>query len=141
MGTIIGVLIVGVIIYFVVKHLMEEAKYKFDKTKNSLLGERGYCLNCKYCLRDDARQYGNSTYFCRLSKCDDIEADTIMDCVEKPTVTEEDLQELYKLGIWNEAGKRYLREQLLGKKMGWKDIDEYLSKLPSVYPEYINRTQ
>lgn len=62
-----------------------------------------------------------------------------MSSFEKPKVTEDNLKELFALGIWNDAGKQYLRQNLLGKAMTWAELDNYLKQLPNDHPEFINR--
>ncbi len=100
--------------------------------KNFFLGQKDYCYNCKYCVKDNS-----GTYFCRLSKCNSIEEDTVMQCCEKPTITQSDLDDLFELEIWNEEGKSYIQQRCLGQKMGWYDIEAFLKKLPDEHPEYI----
>ena len=100
--------------------------------KNSILCEEGFCLNCKYCIKNSADQW-----ICRLSKCDNITDDTYMSCCEKPRVTEDDLRELFQLSIWNEAGMNYIHDKILGQRMGWLDINEFLTQLPNEHPEFI----
>ena len=102
------------------------------RAKNSVLGQKDYCYNCKYCVKNDA-----GVWICRLSKCDVITEDLVMPCCEKPTVTEADMQELSALRIWNEEGLRYIREKCLGQKMGWHDLDAFLTALPQEHPEFI----
>ena len=100
--------------------------------KNDAVGQKDYCYNCKYCVKNDS-----GVWICRLSKCDVITEDTIMPCCEKPVITEDDLADLFELGIWNEEGKKYIRETMLGQQMGWFDIDAFLKKLPIEHPEFI----
>ena len=100
--------------------------------KNSCLGQKDFCYNCKYCVKGD-----NGRWFCRLSKCDSITEETFMDCCEKPIVTEDDLKELFQLEIWNEEGKNYIRQKMLGQNMGWLDIEAFLKRIPQEHPEYM----
>lgn len=133
MGGLILVVIIGLVVYW----LVGEGKRKADEIKNSIVGERGYCIDCKYCLRDNTGAYSSTGYFCRLCKCQSITQGTIMDCVEKATVTEEDLQEIFKLKYWTTTGEQYIRNSLLGKKMGFTEVDAFLSRLPHEHPEYM----
>lgn len=96
------------------------------------------CIDCKYCCRDDIGKYSDTGYFCRLSNCKNITESTKMRCFEMPTVTEDDLKELFDLGIWNNEGKEYLRNTLLNKKMTFRELDDYLTKLPLEHPEFID---
>ena len=63
----------------------------------------------------------------------------MMKCYERPRISEADLNELFTVGIWNESGKQFLRQNLLGKSMSWTELDEYLKQLPKEHPEFINR--
>ncbi len=137
MGLLLLIIIVGVVVY-----VIKNGGYYADKAKNSVVswatGQEGYCRECKHCRFDESRRFSNTDYFCALSNCHDITADTIMNCFEKPKVTEEDLQELFSLGIWNSAGKQYVRESLLGKTMTFSEVDEFLKAVPINHPEYID---
>lgn len=107
--------------------------YDSARIKNSLIGQPGFCCDCKHCVKDDSHRFSNTDYYCAISKCYDITKNTKMDCVEKPTVTEEDLTTLFEMGLWNEKGKEYIRNSLLFKQMTFSEIDEFLTNLPSEY--------
>lgn len=134
-----GIIIVLIIIIVFVVKVKSGGSRTVDNMVANIAGEKDRCLNCKFCCSDKSHQFSNTDYFCRLSKCDYIDSSTVMNCVVKPTVTEQDLQELFKLGIWTASGKQYIRNQLLGKKMGFADVDEFLKRLPNEHPEYIDQ--
>lgn len=140
------IVIAAVIIFFILKSDSYDAARIRNGVKSYFVGEQGLCRECKHCVRDESRRFSDSEWVCRLSKCTHITEDTMMDCFEKPRVTEDDLNELFALGIWNDAGKRYLREMLLGKEMTFSELDAFLRELPKQYPhfidpEYIQRNQ
>ena len=128
-------LIVGIIILIV--WLLKSDSYNAARIRNSVTtwasGDEGLCNECKHCYRDDS---GNWT--CSLSKCNNITEQTRMKCFEKPTVNENDLKILFDLGVWTEDGQEYIRQSILGKKMTFSEIDEFLKKIPSKFPNYIN---
>lgn len=64
-----------------------------------------------------------------------------MNCFEKPKITEDDLEQLFSIGVWNDAGMQYLRQNLLGKAMTWTELDNYLKPLPNEHPEYIDQAK
>lgn len=132
-------LVIAVIVIVVI---VKGNGYWAAKTRNSVVswatGAEGNCCECKHCRKDDTGRYSTTGYFCVLSKCNNITESTVMNCFEKPKVTEEDLKELFALGIWNDAGKQYLRQNLLGKAMTWTELDNYLTQLPHDHPEFIN---
>lgn len=101
-------------------------------------GEEGLCCECKHCRKDSSRRFSDTGWFCSISKCEHITHETRMRCFEKPKITEDDLQELFVLGIWNEEGKQYIRQSLLGETMTWSELNAYLKKLPIEHPEYID---
>lgn len=136
-----GALIFLIVIIGVCVWLVQNSKRKLESAKNFLMGEKGYCLDCKYCIRDDAKQYSDTGYFCRLSKCIGINETTVMDCMEKPTITEKDLEDLFDLDIWTQEGELYLRNSLLGKKMTFSEIDAFLTALPQEHPQYIKQKE
>lgn len=131
-----------VIAIIVIVVIVRGKGYWAAKTRNSVIswatGAEGNCYEYKHCRKDDSGRYSTTGYFCALSKCDHITESTVMNCFEKPKITEEDLKELFALGIWNESGKQYLRQNLLGKAMTWTELDNYLKQLPIDHPEYIN---
>lgn len=135
------ILIAVVVIVIVV--IVKGKGYWAAKTKNSITswatGANGNCIECKHCRKDDSGRYSHTGYFCTLSKCNNITESTVMNCFEKPKVTEDDLKELFTLGIWNDAGKQYLRRNLLGRSMTWNELNNYLKQLPNEHPEFINR--
>lgn len=137
MGTIIIILIIGFVVYGLLSNAKTEGSRVVDNATASLTGERGYCINCKHCCRDDELQYSKTGFFCALSRCENIDEETMMDCVVKPTITENDLQELFALKIWTVSGEQYIRNQLLGKKMTFAELDSFLSQLPKTHPEFI----
>ena len=111
------------------------------RMKNSIVswatGQEGFCKDCKHCRFDKSRRFSRTDFFCSLSRCKDITETTRMNCYEKPKVTEADLQQLFALGIWTNEGKRFIRQSILGKSMTYSDVDEFLTALPTKYPEYI----
>lgn len=137
MGAIIFILIVCGLIYWGTGEL----KRKVESAKNFIVGERGHCVDCKYCVCDPSHQFSSTNFFCRLSKCNNITDDTIMDCMEMTTITEEDLNEIMKLDLWTPEGRAYIRESLLGKKMGWTGVNEFMTRLPQQHPEFMKRTE
>lgn len=106
-----------------------------EKTRNYFIGSK---RKGKYCRQDKNGHYSKTGYFCALSKCENITEETVMSCFEKPKITEEDLQELFALGIWNSDGQQFFRQNLLGKAMTFTELDNYLKQLPIEHPEYIN---
>ncbi len=112
------------------------------KLKNDLVGQPGRCVDCKYCCKNSSRQYSDTDYFCRLSKCENITEETRSNCVEKPKITEADINNLFsEVDIWTPAGKEYIRRSLVGETMSWNDIDQFLTKLPKEHPEYIDHSK
>lgn len=118
--------------------------YWAAKTRNDIISwvfsPEGNCCECKHCGRDDSGRYSDTGYFCALSKCYNITEATVMNCFERPKITEADLNELFALGVWNDAGKQYLRQNLLGREMTWTELDNYLKQLPYEHPEFISET-
>lgn len=137
MGAIIFIVIVCGIIYWGTGEL----KRKAEGAKNFIMGERGHCVDCIHCVYDQSQRFSSTNYFCRLSKCTNITDETVMDCMEMTTVTEEDLDEFMKLDLWTPEGCVYIRESLLGKKMGWTGVNEFMTRLPQEHPEYMKRTE
>ena len=137
MGKLIVIIILGLIAYGVFSHLKSEVSRKAESAGAFLTGERGRCLDCKHCCRDDDFRYSTTGYFCRLSRCEDVTENTVMDCRVKPTITEEDLKELYRLAIWTPAGEQYIRDRILGKKMTFDEVSAFLKQIPQEHPEYI----
>ncbi len=112
------------------------------KTRNSIISwatdQEGICVDCRHCRYDVSMQLSNPEYFCILSKCKDITPETRMNCFEKPKVTEDDLQSIFKMGLWNDAGQRYIRQSLLGKAMVWAEVDTFMKKIPYEHPEFMD---
>ena len=137
MGTIIILIILGCVIYGFISNIKDDVSRKVENAGAFLMGERGRCIDCKHCCTDKNFQYSKTGYFCRLSRCSNITENTVMDCKVIPSVTEEDLQELFKLKIWTLDGERYIRSQLLGKKMTFNDVDTFLKRIPQEHPTFI----
>lgn len=137
MGFVIIIVII-VIIFWVIKG----QGYDAARAKNSLIswatGDEGFCRECKHCIKDSENKYSSTGLYCTIGKCAYITDTTRMNCFEKPTVTENDLQELFSLGVWTNEGQQYIRSSILGKKMTFSEIDEFLKELPQKYPHYIN---
>lgn len=55
------------------------------------------------------------------------------------TITDEDIAEILKLDLWTSEGRMYIRNSLLGKKMGWTGIDAFMSRIPKEHPEYMKK--
>lgn len=112
------------------------------KTRNSVVswatGQEGFCIDCKHCRHDSSMRYSDTEYVCVLSKCKNITPETRMNCFEKPKVTENDLQEIFKIGLWNDAGKQYIRQSLLGKAMVWSELDAFMKRIPYEHPEFMD---
>lgn len=129
--------IVGLVIY-------RGKGYWAAKTRNDIISylfcTEGYCCECKHCRRDNSGRYSATGYFCALSKCYNITEATVMNCFEKPVITMDDLNELFTLGVWNDAGMQYLRQTLLGRSMTWTELDNFLKQLPYEHPEFISET-
>lgn len=136
-------LLVIVVAVIVIAVIIKGNGYWAAKTRNNIISwatnAQGNCCECKHCRKDDSGRFSNTGYYCALSKCENITESTVMNCFEKPKITEEDLKELFSLGIWNESGKRFIRANLLGKAMTWTEINNYLKQLPIDHPEFINR--
>lgn len=134
------ILIIAVIVIIVI---VKGNGYWAAKTRNSIIswatGAKGNCCECKHCRKDDTGRYSNTGYFCALSKCNNITESTVMNCFEKPKITEDDLNVLFDLEIWNDDGKQYLRQNLLGKAMTWTELDNYIRQLAKEHPEFINK--
>ncbi len=62
-----------------------------------------------------------------------------MPCFEKPKVTEDDLRELFTLGVWTSNGQNFIRNSILGEKMTFTELDAFLTKLAEEHPEYTNK--
>ena len=133
MVELIILIIIGCAIYWGVGEL----KRKAESAKNFIMGERGHCVDCKYCKYDPEKQLSSTGYFCGLSKCNNITDDTIMDCMEIATVTAEDVAEILKLDLWTIEGRVYIKNSLIGKKMGWTGVNEFMSRIPKEHPEYM----
>lgn len=131
-----------VIAIVVIFWLIKGKGYGAARARNSIVswatGEQGRCCECKHCVKDESHRFSKTDWYCSLSKCDSITDSTVMNCFEKPTVTEEDLKFLFDLGVWNASGQRYIRESLLGKKMTFSEVDAFLKEIPIKYPSYIN---
>lgn len=116
--------------------------YDAARARNSIVswatGEEGYCHECKHCIKDTANQYSQTGWGCTIGKCDSITDNTRMNCFEKPTVTEDDLRELFSLGIWTTTGQEHIRQAILGKKMTFSELDAFLKELSKQYPHYID---
>lgn len=140
------ILVAAVVVFWIVKGNSYDAAKLRNKVKTWANDEEGYCCECKHCVKDPSRRFSNTKYYCSISNCSDITPETIMNCFEKPIITEKDLAELFALGIWNEQGKSYIRKNILGKKMTFSELDAFLKDLPQKYPnfidpEYIKRNQ
>ena len=136
-----GIILVAIAVAVVV-WLVKGKGYGAARARNSIVswatGEEGYCCECKHCIKDDAHRYSETGWYCSISKCDCINECTRMKCFEKPTVTEDDLRQLFALGVWTAAGQQFIRESILGKKMTFSEIDAFLKEIPSKYPHYID---
>lgn len=139
---ILFVLILAVLVIGGAFALIDEAKYRTAKIKNDLVEmastEKHHCCECKYCVYDPNNRYSDTDYFCRMSKCNYITPETKMPCFEKPKVTEDDLRELFALGIWTSNGQNYIRNSIFGEKMTFTELDAFLTKLAEEHPEYID---
>ena len=135
------ILIAIIVIIYIVKGNGYFAARARNSIKAWAIAKEGYCHECKHCVKDETGQRSRTGYFCALSKCQNITEETRMNCFEKPKITEEDLQALFDLGIWNDAGKQFLRSNLLGKAMTWTELDNYLKQLPIDHPEFISGNQ
>ena len=135
MEYIIGFIVIAAILYAVFSKVRES----FERAKNTVMGIEGNCVNCCHCCVDEKCQISPTGYYCRLSKCENITPETVMPCMEKPKVTEGDLNELFALGIWNESGKQYIRNTILGERMLYEDVDEFLKRIPVEHPEFIDQ--
>lgn len=133
------ILIVAIVIVVLIKGNGYWAAKTRNDIKSWATGAEGKCCECKNCREDDSGRYSDTGYFCTISKCDNITETTVMNCFEKPKITEEDLNELFSLGVWNESGKQFLRQKLLGKAMTWTELDEYLKQLPNEHPDFIDK--
>lgn len=132
------VLIIAGVILWVIK----ADNYDAARIRNSIATfaspEKGLCTECKHCIKDEALIHSDTGFYCRLSKAQNIDESTQMQCFEKPTVTETDLSELFSLGIWNEKGRQFIRESILGQKMTFTEVSNFLKTIPIEHPEYIN---
>lgn len=135
---IIYIVIIAGILLFIIKGKGLYAARARNTIISWATGDEGYCCYCKHCKKDTSRRYSNTDWYCELYKCEDITPETYMHCFEKPKITEQDLQELFELGIWNEAGKEYIRKSILGRAMTFPELDEFMTKIPSEHPEYID---
>ena len=131
--------IIILIIIAIVIWIIKGQGYDAARLRNSFVswaaGEEGFCRECKYCIKDSNSFTGHR---CSIGKCENITDTTRMDCFEKPTVNENDLQELFSMGIWTYEGQQYIRNSILGKKMTFSELDEFLKEIPKKYPYYIN---
>jgi len=111
------------------------------RAKNSIVswatGQEGFCADCTHCRKDASRKFSNTDYFCSLSRREDITDETRMQCFEKPKMTEQVLQEIFALGIWTKEGQQYIRQSILGRKMTFAELDQFMTKIPNEHPEYI----
>lgn len=137
MGTIIFFIIIIALVCGFVANAKTEVSRRVDNTIASFAGERGHCIYCKHCGKDERHQYSSTGYFCGLSRATSITEDTVMDCLVKPTVREADLQQLFSLNIWTPSGEQYIREHLLNQKMIYPEVHAFLSSIPKTNPEYI----
>ena len=130
-------IIIGIVLFIVKGKGLTAAR-----TRNTIItwatGDEGYCCECKHCRKDTSRRFSKTDYYCSLFKCEDITPETYMHCFEKPKMTEEYLEELFELGIWNDKGKNYIRNNLLGKSMTFSELDEFMTRIPIEHPEYID---
>lgn len=137
MGFLIVVAVIAVIIW-----IIKGNGYDAARARNSIVswatGEEGYCHECKHCVKDCEHRFSQADWYCTIGKCDGITENTRMNCFEKPTVTEDDLRELFSLGVWTTAGQQYIRDSILGKKMTFSEVDSFLKELPQKYPHYID---
>lgn len=132
----ITLIAIGVAIF-----ILKGKGYMAARAKNSIVswatGQEGNCCDCKHCRRDDSGRYSETGYFCALSKCNHITEATKMNCFEPIKVDMEFLTELFSLEIWNDAGKQYIRQSLMGKQITWAALDTFLSQLAAEHPEFI----
>ncbi len=137
MSFIILVIIVAIIVWIV-----KGKGYDAARARNSIVswatGEEGFCHECKHCVRDAEHRYSQADWYCTIGKCNYIDENTRNNCFEKPTVTEEDLRELFSLGIWTVAGQNYIRDSILGKKMTFSEVDDFLKEVPKKFPQFID---
>lgn len=131
----------GVAIYLVVKGKGYWGARTQNKIKATFAPEEGYCCDCRYCAKDESGRYSQTGYFCRLSNASDITEATRMNCFEKPIITAADLEQLFSLGVWNERGKDYLRQELLNKRMTYREMDAFLKRVPNEHPGYIDQKE
>ena len=57
------------------------------------------------------------------------------------TVTGEDIAEILKLDLWTPEGCAYIKNSLLGKKLGWTGVNEFMSRIPKEHPEYMKKVK
>ncbi|MDO4343416.1 MAG: hypothetical protein Q4C50_01310 [Eubacteriales bacterium] len=134
----IFIIIVIAVILFIAKGKSLDAARARNSIVSLITGEEGFCCECKHCRKDTSRRYSDTDWFCSLSKCHHITPETRMNCFEKPKVTEEDLQELFTLGVWTKEGQQYIRQTILGKAMTFSEVDQVLKDIPNKHPEYID---
>ena len=138
---IVVIIVAAVVIFAVVK----EKGLWAARARNSIVsmasGQNGLCSECRHCRKDTSHRFSNTDYFCSISKCNHITESTRMNCFEKPQITENDLNQLFSMGVWNGAGRQYLRQTLLGKAMTWTELDNYLKRLPHEHPEYMDQAR
>ena len=130
--TIIVLIISGAVFWGIT-----EIRRRAYMARNAAAGQRGRCVDCKYCRYDGTGEISETGFFCRLSKRDYITEATVMDCVDPATITKREIAEILKADQWTAEGCAYIQESLLGKKMGWTGVEEFLSRLPQEHPEYI----
>lgn len=123
---------IGVIVWLVKGNSLGAARAR-NSVVSWATGDEGFCNECKHCYRNES-----DDWVCSLSKCNNITEQTRMKCFEKPTVTENDLQLLFDLGVWTEEGQNYIRQSILGKKMTFSEIDDFLKEIPVNFPNYID---
>lgn len=137
--TILIIIALAIVVYVVVK----EKGVWGARTRNSIVTwfspEKGLCSDCRHCYKDESHRFSDADLVCSLSKCSHIAPETRMQCCEKPKVQESDLKELFSMGVWTKAGQDYIRKSLLGRSMGWSEIDKFLTQLPIEHPEYIDQ--
>ena len=59
MTELIILIIIGCAIYWGISEL----KRKAESAKNFILGEKGHCVDCKYCKYDPSRQFSSTDIF------------------------------------------------------------------------------
>lgn len=133
------IIILIILVYVVVK----EKGLWAARTRNSIVTwlspEKGLCSDCRHCRKDESHRFSDADWFCSLSKHEHITPETRMQCCEKPKLQEADLKDLFSMGVWTGAGQEYIRKSLLGRSMGWSEINKFLAQVPIEHPEYIDQ--